>query len=196
MPYSHYGKMDSEDIYSIIAYIRSLKAVDNKVPESVSDFPMSVIINTIPSKGVPTKRPDPSNVKEYGAYMVNAGGCIECHTKENHGQIIPELAFSGGREFKFPDGSVLRSANITPDQKTGIGAWTQEMFISRFKAYADSNYRPQPVVKGAFNTVMAWGQYAKMTREDLAAIYTYLRSVPAMQNVVVKYTPAAEVAQK
>jgi Cytochrome c len=197
MPYSHYGKMDPEDIYCIIAYIRSLRAVDVKVPESVSDFPMNIIINTIPAKAAPVKRPDPSNTREYGAYMVNASGCIECHTKENHGQIIPELAYSGGREFLFPDGSKVRSANITPDVKTGIGSWTEDMFIGRFKAYADSAYKPQVVAKGAFNTVMPWTQYAQMTHEDLAAIYAYLHSVKAMENQVVKYTPAAsDVAAK
>lgn len=197
MPYRHYGQMDPEDIYCIIAYIRSLNPIDNKPPESVSDFPMNIIINTIPARAIPGKRPDPSNVKEYGAYMVNACGCIECHTKENHGQIIPELAFSGGREFPFPDGSIVRSANITPDMNTGIGNWNEDAFINRFKAYADSSYKPQTVDKGAFNTFMPWTQYAKMTREDLAAIYTYLHSVPAMQNTVVKFTPAgSDVAKK
>ena len=196
MPYSHYGKMDPEDINCIIAYIRSLPPIENKVGESSSDFPMNIIINTIPSKATPGKRPEPSNVLEYGAYMVNASGCIECHTKENHGQIIPELAYSGGREFKFPDGSILRSANITPDITTGIGSWTQDAFVNRFKAYADSAYKAPAVEKGGYNTVMAWTSYAQMSREDLAAIYTYLHSVKAMQNTVVKFTPAGSVVKK
>jgi mono/diheme cytochrome c family protein len=192
MPYSHYAKMDPEDIKCIIAYIRTLAPVNNEVKPSVSDFPMNIIINMIPAKAVSSQKPDPSNVAAYGAYLVNASGCIECHTKENKGQIIPELAFSGGREFILPDGSgsVVRSSNITPDMNTGIGNWTQEAFVNRFKAYADSNYKPQPVSKGAFNTVMPWTSYGHMTREDLIAIYTYLHNLKPMENTVDKFTPA------
>lgn len=197
MPYSHYGKMDPEDIYSIIAYVRSLPAIQNNVPESSSDFPMSIIINTIPQKAIPGKKPAPSDIKAYGEYMVNASGCIECHTREKHGQIIPEFAFSGGREFLFPDGSIVRSANITSDMKTGIGSWTQDAFVNRFKSYADSGYVSPTVDKGGFNTVMPWTQYGKMSREDLIAIYTYLRTVPTQENTVVKFTPAgSDVAKK
>ncbi len=196
MPYSHYGKMDPEDIYSIIAYIRSLAPIEFKTEESVSDFPMNIILNTIPVKATPGKKPDASNVQVYGAYMVNAAGCILCHTQENKGEIIKELAFSGGREFLFPDGSIVRSANITPDQNTGIGNWTQDAFVNRFRAYADSGYKSPMVEKGAYNTVMPWTSYAQMTREDLTAIYTYLRSVKPMQNTVVKFTPAASVVKK
>ena len=196
MPYPYYGKMDPEDINCIIAYVRSLKPIDHNVPASVSDFPMSVIINTIPKKPAAQKRPDPSSVKEYGAYLVNASGCIECHTQVKHGQIIPSLAFSGGREFPFPDGSKLRSSNITPATKTGIGNWDMETFVNRFKAFADSNYRSPAIAKGSFNTVMPWTDYAKMTREDLAAIYTYLHSLPAIENSVVKFSPAGSVARK
>jgi hypothetical protein len=152
---------------------------------------MNIILNTIPTKAAPVKRPDPSS-KEYAAYMVNASGCIECHTKVDKGQIIPALAFSGGREFLFPDGSIVRSANITPDMQTGIGAWTEEAFINRFKSYADSAYKHQPVEKGGFNTIMPWTQYANMTRQDLAAIYAYLHSLPPTQNVVVRFTPAGQ----
>ncbi len=195
MPYNHYGAMDPEDVYSIIAYLRTLTPKKKDIPESVSDFPMNIILNTIPTKPTPGKRPDPSS-KEYSAYMVNASGCIECHTRENHGQIIPELAFSGGREFKMPDGSILRTPNITPDKTTGIGAWTEEMFIQKFKAYADSGYVSPAIAPGQYNTVMPWTSYCGMTKEDLSAIYKYLMALPAQQNTVIRYTPAAEVAKK
>jgi hypothetical protein len=85
MPYPYYGKMDPDDIQSIIAYIRTLAPIDNVVPESVSDFPMSIIINTIPKKAAPVKRPDTSDVLAYGAYLVNACACMECHTQVDKG---------------------------------------------------------------------------------------------------------------
>ena len=195
MPYSHYGTMDPEDIYDIIAYIRTLPPNANKVAASVSDFPMNIIINTIPAKAKPGKKPAVTDVKAYGAYMVNAAGCIECHTRDKQGQIIPELAFSGGRVFKMPDGSVLTTPNITPDQATGIGSWSKEKFISQFKGYADSNYKPNTINPGQFNSLMPWMSYARMTREDLGAIYEYLHSLAPIQNKVVKFTPAGGTAK-
>src|SRR5580704_7241372 len=167
MPYQHYGKMDPEDIQCIIAYIRSLAPIQNEVRESVSDFPMNFIINTIPEKAVPQKRPEPADKLAYGKYMINASACIECHTRVDKGKIIPEIAFSGGREFKFPDGSIVRSSNITPDQATGIGNWTEELFLAKFKVFADSSYKPASVAPGAFNIIMPWNMYGKMDKADL-----------------------------
>jgi mono/diheme cytochrome c family protein len=188
MPYPYYGKMDDEDIYSIIAYIRTLAPIQSENTLAKSDFPMNIIINTIPAKGTPTKRPDPSDTIAYGGYMVNASGCIECHTQVEKGQVIKELAFSGGRDFSLPDGSVLRSANITP-HKTGIGNWSKEFFLQRFKMYADSSYVPATVNAGEFNTIMPWTMYAHMTTEDLSSIYAYLKTVKPLENSVIKYTP-------
>ncbi len=189
MPYPYYGKMDPEDVKCIIAYLRTLPPITNDVAASVSDFPMSIIINVIPKKATPEKRPDTSNRIAYGAYLTNASACRECHTKEKQDQIIPELAFSGGRAFKLPTGGTVVSSNITPDMTTGIGNWTEEAFVNRFKAYADSSYHPQAISKGAFNSIMPWNMYCQMTRSDLGAIYAYLRSLPAKQNEVVKFVP-------
>jgi mono/diheme cytochrome c family protein len=192
MPYPYYGSMDSEDIYSIIAYVRSLQPIESTIPDSQHDFPFNFIVNTIPQKAQPQKRPEKTDLLAYGAYMTNASGCIECHTPVDKGQIIKDLAFSGGRDFAFPDGSVLRSANISPDKDTGIGAWTEDMFVQRFKMYADSAYEIPTVAPGEFNSIMPWTMYAQMDRDDLVAIYAYLKTKPAMINAVVKYTPAAK----
>ena len=197
MPYGYYSKMDPDDIMCIIAYIRSLAPIDNDVPESVSDFPMNIIINTIPKKAEGGMRPDTTNTLAYGAYLLNACGCIECHTKADKGQIIPELAFSGGREFPLVTGGIVRSANITPSMTTGIGNWSEDAFVNRFKSYVDSNYKPQTIEKGAFNSYMPWTQYGGMKRSDLAAIYAYLHSLPPKENAVVKFSPpGADVAKK
>jgi hypothetical protein len=192
MPYRYYGKMDREDIYSIIAYIRTLEPISNPVQDSEPDFPMSFIINTIPVPAQPQHRPDPSDHLAYGAYMASAGACVECHTDVDKGQIIPELSFAGGRAFAFPDGSVVRSANITPDKETGIGTWTREQFIARFKLFADSAYIPPSVNPGDFNSIMPWTMYGQMKEEDLSAIFTYLQTVSPIANKVTKFTPAAK----
>ncbi len=194
MPYLYYSRMDKEDIYSIIAYLRTLEPIENEVPESEPDFPMNFIVNTIPAPANPQPKPERSNILAYGAYMTNASGCIECHTDVEKGQIIKELAFSGGREFNFPDGSVVRSSNITPHE-TGIGSWTEEIFLARFKIYADSSYVPPTIPQGEFNTIMPWTMYAHMTEGDLSAIYAYLKTVKPIENKVVKFT-AGEIAAK
>ncbi len=188
MPYKYYGKMDKEDIYSIIAYVRSLQSLSNEVPESVADFPMNFILNTLPEKADLHQKPSPSDQLAYGAYLVNASGCIECHTQVDKGVIIPELAFGGGREFTFPDGSTVRSSNITTDEASGIGSWTEEAFIQRFKMFTDSTYTLPSVTQGDFQTIMPWTMYARMTKEDLSAIYTYLKTVKPLSGKVEKFT--------
>jgi hypothetical protein len=190
MPFSNYGRMDPDDTHSIIAYVRSLAPIKNDVPDSQSDFPMNFIINTLPQKAEPQKRPDPSDVIAYGAYMTNASACRECHTRVERGQIITEFAFSGGRDFLMPGGATIRSANITSDTETGIGKWSEESFVQRFKIFADTAYTPSPVAPGEFNTIMPWTMYAGMDRRDLAAIFAYLKSVKPIANEVVKFTPA------
>lgn len=191
MPYHYYGQMDPDDIECIIAYLRTLPSIENTPPESSSDFPMNFIINTIPHKGVAMKRPAASDRVAYGKYMVNASGCIECHTQvDDKGQILPGKEFAGGREFPFPDGSKVRSANISPDPETGIGGTSQETFIGLFRARSDSATLNTNLAPGSMNTIMPWTMYGKMTDDDLAAIYAYLKSLKGIKNEVEKYTPA------
>jgi hypothetical protein len=192
MPYPYYGRMDSEDIYSIVAYLRSIPPLKNVVAESKADFPMNFIIHLIPAKATPVTKPDTSNVLAYGSYMANASACRECHTPVDGGRIIEAVAYGGGREFKMPDGSIIRSGNISPDNSTGIGQWTKEAFIQRFKIYGDSSYKPVPVNPGEFNSIMPWTMYAKMDARDLGSIYDYLRSVKPIVNEVNKFTPPSK----
>lgn len=183
MNYPAFGKMDTEDIYSIISYIRTLKPIESHIPERQLDFPVSLLVNTMPAKATPMRRPEEANTPQYGEYLVNAAGCIDCHAKHDKGKLIPGTEFGGGMEFRFPHG-VVRSANITPDEQTGIGNWTEDAFVNRFKAYADSSYHPVHINKGDANAVMPWAMYAGMKRSDLAAIYTYLRTVKPIYNHV------------
>ncbi|HTE28864.1 MAG TPA: c-type cytochrome, partial [Chryseolinea sp.] len=141
-------------------------------------------------KAEPQKRPDPSDELAHGAYLVNASGCIECHTPFEKGKIVREFAFSGGREFQFPDGSVVRSANITTHPQTGIGNWTSAQFVARFKLFADSTYIPPAVKPGEFNTIMPWTMYGRMKQEDLEAIFAYLKTIAPIERKVTLFTPA------
>ncbi|HQW04855.1 MAG: c-type cytochrome [Flavobacteriales bacterium] len=190
MPYLNYNKLATEDVYSIIAYLRSLPSVETaEYPESEIDFPVNVIMHTVPQPAHPTQRPewgDPT----YGEYLANAAACVECHTRAEKGKKIGE-PFAGGFAFAFPNGAVLRSSNITPSEDGGIGGWSKEEFIQRFKQYTDSGYVVPAIdwERGDMQTVMPWMMYANMTEQDLGAIYDYLRTIPAAPGVIEKWTP-------
>lgn len=187
MPSHLYGKSSKEDIYAVIAYLRTLEPIENTVPAPEAKFPFSLIMNTIPKKADHHEIPDKSDLVAYGEYVINSAACIECHTPMERGQYIMEKAYAGGREFIMPNG-IVRTSNLTPDPETGIGAWTEETFITRFKIYADSLYIPNDVGEG-FNTMMPWTMYAKVDEYDLKAIYAYLHSLEPVKNTVVKFTP-------
>ena len=189
MPYGSYGKMDKEDIYSIIAFLRTLPEQHTSSPERELDFPLNFIVNTIPSKANPQTIPSASKQVEYGAYMVNASACFDCHTNVKDGAPLEGMDFAGGREFKLPGGSVF-TANITPDKETGIGHWTKQQFVERFKAFADSGHITQTVSGTEFQTVMPWTMYGGMKTQDLEAIYAYLRTIRPIKNQVIKFVPA------
>ncbi len=185
MPYAYYGKMDKEDIYDIIAYLRSLKPIDYTPPAGKLSFPMNFIINTIPHKATLVTKPSTSDTIAYGAYMVNAAACMECHTPEKNHNIVPEKAFIGGRVFNMLNG-VLRSANLTPDNETGIGKWTSMEFVQRFKV-CEKLDSSAPLPQNQVNTIMPWQMFAGMETSDLKAIYAYLRTVKPVNNKVIHF---------
>jgi len=186
MPYHNYGKMDKEDIYSIIAYIRTLDPIKNNTPERKLDFPLNFIVNTMPQKAELKTKPNKNDQLAYGAYLVNAAGCVGCHSKTDKGTIIKGSEFGGGMEFK-QQGGIVRSPNITPDKETGIGNWTKEAFVQRFRVYADSSYKSPKYTKDDLNSPMPWHMYSGMKKEDLEAIYTYLQSLTPINNAVIRY---------
>ena len=190
MPYQEFGKADPEDIYSVIAYIRTLKPVENHVPESKPSFPFSLIMRTIPKEAVPGKKPDPSDVIAYGKYVATIAACNDCHTPfdKNH-KRMDDKYYAGGYEFEFPGLGTIRSANITPHRATGIGSWSEDLFVQRFKNYDTSEAKQMRTGPGEFNTVMPWLFYAGMTEEDLIALYKYLMSIPPVENKVERLTP-------
>jgi mono/diheme cytochrome c family protein len=194
MPYHNYGKMDKEDIYSIIAYLRTLPEVKNEPPQSEPEAMFSVILNTIPQPAHPGTRPAPADTVKYGEYLVTMAACAECHTPFEKGQFVEGMQLAGGREFNLPMGTI-RTPNLTP-HATGLAAWDKSTFISRFKMYASAGYHPQKLGENDFNTIMPWLMYARMTESDLASIYAYLKTVKPIENKVEKFTPKRQLASK
>ena len=187
MPYPHYGALDEEDVHAVLAYIRSLKAIENTPPDRTLQFPLNMIVRTIPAANTFTKRPPQEDKLAYGRYMTKAALCTDCHTPiDDRGTPLPGMEFAGGMEFT-ETGYRVRSANITPDANTGIGSWTEQQFIDKFKGFENPTNATLGEHERSQNTVMPITAYAGMTREDLSAIYTYLRTIKPVTNRVEKF---------
>jgi hypothetical protein len=164
-----------------------LKAIEGTAPPRQLSFPLNLIVRTVPRTNQYGQRPSPDDKVAYGKYMTAAALCSDCHTPiDDRGTPLPDMDFAGGMEF-VETGHVVRSANITPDANTGIGAWTEQQFIDKFKGFESPTNAPLGEHEKAENTVMPITAYAGMTREDLAAIYAYLRTVKPVTNRIERF---------
>ena len=113
-----------------------------------------------------------------GEYLINAGGCVDCHTEEGD-EAVP---LAGGRAIKSPFGTFY-SPNITPDVKTGIGAWSDDDFINALWEGVDpegEHYYP----------AFPYTSYTGVSRDDLLGMKAYLFSLDQVENEA----PAHELA--
>ncbi len=109
---------------------------------------------------------------ERGRYLAVAADCVSCHTR-------PEGApFSGGRAFDTPFGRLV-SPNVTPDDDTGIGRWSAAQFARAVREGIAANGEH-------LYPVLPYTAYTRLSDADVAALYAYMRSLPA-----VRYTPPA-----
>jgi mono/diheme cytochrome c family protein len=193
MPYINYGQLAEDDVRAMLAYVRTLNRIDHQVPPRSLNFPLNLIVRTIPRAATFGPRPSPDDRVAYGKYLTTAASCADCHTPMEAGQRLPGMDFAGGFEFAHPElGYRVRSANITPDADSGIGQWTEEQFINKFKGLAVPDGRVLTDAEQRQNTAMPWVQYAGMTREDLGAIYAYLRTVKPVINRVNRFPDAGQ----
>jgi mono/diheme cytochrome c family protein len=178
MPYPNFARLAPDDVQALVAYVRSFPPIPNEVPLPTLDFPMNLIVRTIPSHAPQGTRPDPTDKVAYGRYLVTAASCSDCHTPiDDQGKPLPSMTFAGGQTFKLPPSNYrVRTANITPDADTGIGSWTEQQFIDKFKGFEQPDGRVLSDAEQRQNTAMPWTMYAGMTREDLGAIYAFLRT--------------------
>jgi hypothetical protein len=192
MPYPNYGQIAEDDVMAILAYVRSLPPVESHIPERSLAVPMNVIVRTIPGPARFGSRPSPSDKVAYGQYLVRVASCSECHTQiDDRGQPLPGMTFAGGNQFRDPDnGYRVRSANITPDADTGIGTWTEEQFVNKFKGFEAPDDHVLTDAERRQNSAMPWRMYAGMTREDLGAVYAYLRTLKPVTHRVDKWPDA------
>jgi mono/diheme cytochrome c family protein len=187
MPYKEYAKMDPEDVKAIIAYLRTLEPIKNEVDKSVATFPMNMIMKTIPEDTESGKRPANSDTLALGKYLTKVAGCVYCHTPHEKGKSDESKRLAGGFKFKFSNGNVVTSPNLTPHEDTGLGLWERDDFVETFIQYRDSSNIAK-VDENGFNTVMPWVMYSGMKESDLNAIFRYLQSLEPIEHEVERYS--------
>ena len=191
MPYEHFREMCDEDAKSVVVYLLTLKPIRHSVPPKSLKFPLNFVVKFIPKPlDGPVNAPDPKNTIAYGKYLAMIGGCHECHTPhDDHNTLIADKAYSGGWEMNGPWGRVI-TANLTPHPDTYLGRATRQEFIGRFKSFEHFDANTAPDAPKGQNTVMPWLAFAKMTPEDLGAIYDYLKTLKPIEHSVVTFPDA------
>lgn len=173
MPYESYRKMSDEDVYSVVAYLRSLPAVKRKQPPAQLDFPVGLFIRSAPKPVRRVAQLNLSDKRVKGEYLANIAGCKGCHT--------PSLG--GGEKFTGP-GLLVVSANISADPTTGIGRMSEQNFVDKFAQYREYAEHGSPKVGPEGFTVMPWLNFCQLPEEDLRAIYVYIRASPPVTKAV------------
>jgi mono/diheme cytochrome c family protein len=125
--------------------------------------------HTADPTGVPPSLARASLVQR-GEYLARAADCAACHTAKGG------TPFAGGLAFVLPFGTIY-SANITPDEDTGIGTWSDASFLNAIHKGVDDEGK-------ALYPAMPYASYTGMTDADALAIRAYLFSLKPVHNAV------------
>jgi hypothetical protein len=171
MPYWQFANLTTEDVISIIAFLRKgVKPVKNRVQERAPFIVPPRPAPPLNYSSLPGDNDDP------GKYLTSAAsGCLNCHTARlENGALDPTKYFAGGDEFPIP-GLKVFSANITPHPKTGIGTWTRKEIVTAIRE--GSNPDGIPLCPPMF-------QFRGITESDMNDIVNFLINLPAIDNFV------------
>lgn len=179
MPYPFYNHLSDTDVKSIVAYLRTIKPIENAV-EGNKDLKLPKVPVPKPEGKEPGKEP-----AAQGAYYATIMHCAQCHTPmdEKTGAPIEAKAFAGGQKFTLPFMGTgdLYSANITPDKKTGIGDWTDDQILTAIKEQKKKDGKP---INGPM-TILGMG-WRGMHEDDLKNVVAFLHSLKPIENKVPK----------
>jgi mono/diheme cytochrome c family protein len=114
-----------------------------------------------------------------GKYLVNLGGCTDCHTPGNFFGHPDMKSYLGGSDvgFAIPGLGVFVGRNLTPDKETGLGGWTRAQIVTAFTA----GKRPDGRMLAP---IMPWEALGKLTHADALAIAAYLQSLKPVKRAV------------
>lgn len=170
MPVAFYQVLTEEDLDAVVAYLRTVPAIENEVPDP--RYKMNVAAHPIPGAEAPigTEKRAGDLVLE-GFYLATIAHCMECHTGLVEGRPDAENKLgAGGMVFPGPWGESV-AANITSDPEDGLGTWTDEEIARAITEGVSRDGRP-------LKPPMAYAAYGQMTPQDIAAIIAWLRTLP------------------
>jgi mono/diheme cytochrome c family protein len=175
-PYFYFAKMSRADSDAIFTYLKTLKPVHRPPTPNALIFPTDLRImmagwDLLFLDKSPFK-PDPKKSAEWnrGAFIVNGPGhCAACHTPKN---IF--FADKSSEAFRGTTVDGWFAANLTASPRDGMGQWTKAEIVQYLKTGLNRHAR----AAGAMQEVIM-DSTSKMTNSDIAAIATYLKSLPA-----------------
>lgn len=181
--------MSEYDIESVIAYLRSDRpevqaseiAKTPSSPNFMAKFLSHVAFKKIPLNGSPIPEPDTTNPVEYGKYLVTGRyDCYPCHSADfkTLNMAEPEKTggfCGGGNTMLTMNGNPIFTPNLTADEKTGLGNWTEDDFRNAMVNSKSKNGKPlrNPMLP-----------YNGLTDLEIKAMWQYLRSLPKISNTV------------
>jgi mono/diheme cytochrome c family protein len=194
-PYTSYTALSRDDVLAIKAYLFTVPAIAqaNRANDLAFPFNQRWAMGFWNAAFFKDRRfaADPSKSPEWnsGAYLATAlGHCGECHTPRNLG-----FGLEHGKELAGAELQGWRAYNITPDPKYGIGAWSDAEIAHYLKTGFAAGHASAsgPMAEAVSHSLQF------LNPEDVAALVTYLRSVPAHEGkhrVEVDHQPAPAMA--
>jgi mono/diheme cytochrome c family protein len=186
-PYPVFNGMAAEDLRAVVAFLRSLPAVNraNRPKKIVVPLFESVFLPAWLAAFAPRETPPPAAPTSglaRGEYLVRAvSHCGECHTPRGATHASDNTRFLGGTA-KGPEGDPV--PNITPDKETGL-TWSEDEIAE----YLGTGNKPDGDVAGGLMAEVIEGKgagYKDLTKADRLAIARYLKSIPAVRNKVAR----------
>jgi hypothetical protein len=186
-PGSYYSVMTDHDVESMVAYLRTLKPIRKPLPKSA---PQVGTRDSVQPFVAPARTRDLRDQTARGAYLVQLGECLGCHTTTTRdGKPAHDMRFGGGRLFfvangvgneYYPgapkDAPIFASANLTP-HASGIPYYTEDVFVKTIKSGRVNGVRP-------LSAAMPWIFFRNMTDDDLRAVFAYLKTLPPVAHQV------------
>ncbi|HSM26028.1 MAG TPA: cytochrome c, partial [Anaerolineaceae bacterium] len=170
MPSEAFWYFSDEDLGDLIAYMKSVPAVDNNLGERNIKFMGKILMTagafgdiiyaeTIAHDQKPPAVPERAATGEYGNYLVNIHHCISCHGENLNGATSSEP----GAPF---------SPNLTPGGV--LSTWSADDFINTMQTGVT------PLGRQLDKYFMPYEEIGRMTEEDLTAMFIYLQSLPTL----------------
>lgn len=121
MPTAFYPILTNGDADALVAYLKSLRPVKNKVPDPI--YKVALPHHIFPGAEKAYAQADLNDRLKKGFYLVTIGHCMECHKPfaQRGGIDVANSLGKGGREFPGPWG-VSKSRNITSPARPRVSA--------------------------------------------------------------------------